>query len=85
MGQKYARLNVAGSGEHVNGGTLYEQIAALGKELEVTRKRGVGRRILDEARRLAREAGKSLHLAAPRDHLESQALAARTGLPLDDL
>ena len=52
---------------------------------KVTRKRGVGRRILDEARRLAREAGKPLHLAAPRDHLESQALAARTGLPLDDL
>ena len=52
---------------------------------KVTRKRGVGRRILDEARRLAREAGKPLHLAAPRDHLESQALAARTGLPLDAL
>lgn len=52
---------------------------------KVTRKRGVGRRILDEARRLAREAGKPLHLAAPRDHLESQALAARTGLPLDGL
>ena len=52
---------------------------------KVTRKRGVGRRILDEARRLAREAGKPLHLAAPRDHLESQALAAHTNLPLDDL
>jgi GNAT superfamily N-acetyltransferase len=52
---------------------------------KVTRKRGVARRILDEARRLAAEAGKPLHLAAPRDHLESQALAARTGLPLDSL
>ncbi|MEO4048918.1 acetyl-CoA sensor PanZ family protein [Pseudomonas sp. CAU 1711] len=49
------------------------------------RKRGVGRRILDEARRMAREAGKQLHLAAPKDHLESQALAARSGLPLDSL
>ena len=52
---------------------------------KVTRKRGVARRILDEAQRMAREAGKPLHLAAPKDHLESQALAARTGLPLDSL
>lgn len=49
------------------------------------RKRGVGRRILDEARRMARVVGKPLHLAAPRDHLESQALAARSSLPLDSL
>ncbi|MBD9413890.1 acetyl-CoA sensor PanZ family protein [Pseudomonas sp. PDM16] len=52
---------------------------------KVTRKRGVARRILDEAKRLASEAGKPLRLAAPKDHLESQALAARTGLPLDSL
>ena len=52
---------------------------------KVTRTRGVARRILDEAQRMAREAGKPLHLAAPKDHLESQALAARTGLPLDSL
>ncbi|MEK1904305.1 MAG: acetyl-CoA sensor PanZ family protein [Pseudomonas sp.] len=52
---------------------------------KVTRKRGVARRILDEAQRMAREAGKPLHLAAPRGHLESQALAARTGLSLDNL
>ncbi|MBB1518951.1 acetyl-CoA sensor PanZ family protein [Aquipseudomonas guryensis] len=52
---------------------------------KVTRKRGVARRILDEAQRMAREAGKPLRLAAPKDHLESQALAARTSLPLDSL
>lgn len=52
---------------------------------KVTRQRGVARRLLDEAQRLAREAGKPLHLAAPVDHLEAQALAARTGLPLEAL
>ncbi|MGP6213933.1 aspartate 1-decarboxylase autocleavage activator PanM, partial [Pseudomonas paraeruginosa] len=46
---------------------------------------GVGRRLLDEARRLADEAGKPLRLAAPDGHLESRALAARHGLPLDSL
>lgn len=51
----------------------------------VTRKRGVARRLLDEAQRLANAAGKPLHLAAPADHLESQALAAKTGLPLISL
>lgn len=52
---------------------------------KVTRKRGVARRLLDEALRMAREAGQPLRLAAPKDHLESQALAARSGLPLDSL
>ncbi|MFZ6050166.1 acetyl-CoA sensor PanZ family protein [Pseudomonas sp. CR3202] len=52
---------------------------------KVTRHRGVGRRLVDEAARLAREAGKPLHLAAPKDHLESQALAARLHLPLESL
>lgn len=51
----------------------------------VTRKRGVARRLLAEVQRLAHEAGKPLHLAAPANHLESQALAARTGLPLHAL
>jgi GNAT superfamily N-acetyltransferase len=51
----------------------------------VTRKRGVARRLLAEAQRLASEAGKTLHLAAPQGHLESQALAAKTGLPLAPL
>ncbi len=52
---------------------------------KVTRHRGVGRRLVEEAARLAREAGKPLHLAAPKDHLESQALAARLHLPLESL
>lgn len=51
----------------------------------VTRQRGVARRLLAEAQRLAGEAGKPLHLAAPDGHLESQALAAKTGLPLEKL
>ncbi|MBW6386633.1 aspartate 1-decarboxylase autocleavage activator PanM, partial [Pseudomonas aeruginosa] len=47
--------------------------------------RRVGRRIPDEARRLAAEAGKPLRLVAPDGHLEARALAARHGLPLDSL
>lgn len=52
---------------------------------KVTRYRGVGKRLLEESQRLAGEAGKALHLAAPADHLGAQALAARTHLPLDSL
>tara|TARA_Y100001949_G_scaffold30934_1_gene24063 strand:- start:19928 stop:20386 length:459 start_codon:yes stop_codon:yes gene_type:complete len=50
---------------------------------KLTRRRGVGARILEESRRLASEAGQDLHLAAPADQLEAQALAARAHLPLD--
>ncbi|MBO3278250.1 acetyl-CoA sensor PanZ family protein [Pseudomonas schmalbachii] len=50
---------------------------------KVTRGRGVGRRLLDEAQRLASEAGKPLHLQAPAGHLEAQALAAKAHLPLE--
>lgn len=49
----------------------------------ITRQRGVARRLLDEAQRMTREAGQPLHLLAPGDQLECQALAARSGLPLD--
>ncbi|MCQ4311546.1 aspartate 1-decarboxylase autocleavage activator PanM [Pseudomonas stutzeri] len=52
---------------------------------KITRRRGVGKRILEESRRLAGEAGKMLHLAAPPEQLEAQALAARVHLPLDPL
>ncbi|WP_271409633.1 aspartate 1-decarboxylase autocleavage activator PanM [Pseudomonas sp. Q1-7] len=52
---------------------------------KVTRHRGVGRRLVEEVARLAGEVAKPLHLAAPADHLESQALAARLHLPLDSL
>lgn len=48
----------------------------------ITRRRGVGRRIIDEARRLAGEAGCELQLAAPAEQLETQALAARMHLAL---
>ncbi|WP_342243408.1 acetyl-CoA sensor PanZ family protein [Pseudomonas sp. OTU5201] len=50
---------------------------------KVTRHRGVARRLIEESARLAREAGRSLKLAAPEGHLESQALAARLHLPLE--
>ncbi len=50
---------------------------------KITRRRGVGKRILEESQRLAAEAGQQLHLAAPKGHLEAQALAARIHLPLD--
>ncbi|MHB0765720.1 aspartate 1-decarboxylase autocleavage activator PanM [Stutzerimonas sp. NM35] len=49
---------------------------------KITRRRGVGKRIIDEARRLAAEAGGELHLAAPPEQLETQALAARMHLTL---
>lgn len=52
---------------------------------KVTRKRGVGRRLLEETQREASGAGKPLRLAAPEGHLEASALAARTHLPLDPL
>lgn len=52
---------------------------------KVTRKRGVGKRILEESARQAQEAGAQLRLAAPLEHLEAQALAARAHLPLDPL
>jgi GNAT superfamily N-acetyltransferase len=52
---------------------------------KVTRRRGVGKRILEESQRLTGEAGKELHLAAPAAHLEAQALAARVHLPLDPI
>lgn len=48
----------------------------------ITRRRGVGRRIIEEARRQAHEAGCQLQLAAPAEQLETQALAARMQLEL---
>ena len=52
---------------------------------KITRRRGVGKRILDETGRLAEEAGRPLRLSAPMEHLEAQALAARTHLLLEPL
>lgn len=51
---------------------------------KITRRRGVARRLIDEARRLAREDGKPLHLAAPQGHPESQTFAAHLQLPLEE-
>ena len=51
----------------------------------LTRKRGVGRRLLEESQRQADIAGASLDLAAPLDNLEIQALAARNHLTLKPL
>lgn len=52
---------------------------------KVTRKRGVGRRLLEESQRQADLAGACLQLAAPVDNLEIQALAARNQLVLKPL
>ncbi|HJE27840.1 MAG TPA: PanM family protein [Pseudomonas nitrititolerans] len=52
---------------------------------KITRGRGVARRIIEESRRQADDAGARLHLAAPLDNLEIQALAARAHLPLRPL
>ncbi|QLF93298.1 acetyl-CoA sensor PanZ family protein [Pseudomonas sp. ABC1] len=51
----------------------------------ITRQRGVGRRIIEEARRHAAETGKPLRLCAPLDQLETQALATRMQLTLAPL
>ncbi|TBU99313.1 acetyl-CoA sensor PanZ family protein [Stutzerimonas kirkiae] len=51
----------------------------------ITRQRGVGRRIIEEARRRAEAAGQSLHLCAPTEHQEVRALAARMQLTLAPL
>lgn len=52
---------------------------------KITRRRGVGKRIVEESQRLAGNAGSALHLAAPAEQLEAQALAARMHLPLERL
>jgi len=51
----------------------------------LTRQRGIARRLLDEAQRLATAAGLPLHLAGPREQAACQALAAAAYLPLDSL
>jgi GNAT superfamily N-acetyltransferase len=51
----------------------------------ITRRRGVAARLLAEARRRAAADNLPLHLGAPSDHLETQALAARAQLPLEPL
>ncbi|QGZ28921.1 aspartate 1-decarboxylase autocleavage activator PanM [Stutzerimonas stutzeri] len=52
---------------------------------KITRGRGVGKRLIEQSRNQAAEAGKALHLTAPAEQLEAQALAARMHLPLDPI
>ena len=51
---------------------------------ELTRKRGVARRMLDEATRLASEAGQVLQVVIPPDQPELQQLAAEKALLIAD-
>ncbi|WPC05498.1 acetyl-CoA sensor PanZ family protein [Pseudomonas benzenivorans] len=51
----------------------------------ITRRRGVGQRLLDTARARAMAEGMPLRLAAPAGHLDVQALAASQHLPLIQL
>ncbi|MCY1424033.1 PanD regulatory factor [compost metagenome] len=50
---------------------------------KVTRRRGVGERLINESQKIAEQSGTQLHLLAPAGHLEAQALAAKLHLPLD--
>jgi ribosomal protein S18 acetylase RimI-like enzyme len=50
---------------------------------KVTRRRGVAERLVNQAQKMASQAGAQLRLLAPAGHLEIQALAARLQLPLD--
>ncbi|MHC8316679.1 aspartate 1-decarboxylase autocleavage activator PanM [Pseudomonas sp. LB3P31] len=52
---------------------------------KITRRRGVAERLVDEARRMATDAGATLRLLAPAGHLEARALAAKLKLALDEL
>ncbi|WP_415758314.1 acetyl-CoA sensor PanZ family protein [Pseudomonas sp. LT1P18] len=52
---------------------------------KITRRRGVAERLVNEARKMASQAGVTLHLLAPAGHLEAQALAAKLKIPLDGL
>lgn len=51
---------------------------------KLTRGRGVGQRLLDEAQRMAVMAGQPLRLAIPADQLEVRQRAERAGLSLDE-
>ncbi|MFJ2321703.1 acetyl-CoA sensor PanZ family protein [Pseudomonas sp. NPDC087817] len=49
---------------------------------KVTRRRGVAERLVNQAQKMASQAGAELRLLAPAGHLEAQAIAARLHLPL---
>ena len=52
---------------------------------KVTRRRGVAERLVNQAQKMASQAGAELRLLAPAGHLEAQALAARLQVSLDVL
>ncbi len=52
---------------------------------KITRRRGVAERLVNEAQKMASQAGTTLRLLAPVGHLEAQALAAKLKIPLDEL
>ena len=52
---------------------------------KITRRRGVAERLVNEAQKMASQAGATLRLLAPAGHLEAQALAAKLKVPLDEL
>ena len=49
---------------------------------KVTRRRGVAERLVNQAQKMASQAGAELRLLAPAGHLEAQAIAARLHLSL---
>ena len=50
---------------------------------KVTRRRGVAERLVNQAQKMASQAGAELRLLAPEGHFEAQALAARLQVPLE--
>ncbi|CAI8762041.1 acetyl-CoA sensor PanZ family protein [Pseudomonas serboccidentalis] len=52
---------------------------------KVTRRRGVAERLVNQAQKLASQAGTQLRLLAPAGHLEAQALAAKLQVPLETI
>ena len=50
---------------------------------KVTRRRGVAERLVNQAQKMASQAGAELRLLAPAGHLEAQALAAKLHVPLE--
>ena len=52
---------------------------------KVTRRRGVAERLVNQAQKMASQAGAQLRLRAPAGHLEIQALAIKLQVPLDVL
>ena len=52
---------------------------------KITRRRGVAERLVNQAQKMASQAGAELRLLGPAEHLEAQALAAKLQVPLEVL